>query len=64
MDGQCGSLYSISVTILVSDFRRRDGDGAVTTILDTILDAVGRQLGLDRNSLRKLASSEERRRGM
>ena len=64
VDGEGRSLYRITITLLVSDRRGRDGDGAVSTILDTYLFATGRLLGVGRNALRKLAKSEERRRGI
>ncbi len=63
VDGQGRSFYSVSITLLVSDNRDRDGDGAISTLLDTYLFAIGGLLGLDRSALRKLAKSEERRRG-
>lgn len=63
VDGEGGSRYRVTITLLVSDRRSRDGDGAISTLLDTYLVAVGRLLGLDRRALRKLAASEERRGG-
>ena len=62
VDGEGRSLYRITITLLVSDRRARDGDGAVSTILDTYLFALGRLASMDRNALRKLATSEQRRR--
>lgn len=62
VDGEGRSFFRVSITLLVSDHRDRDGDGAISTILDTYLFALGRLLGLDRGALRKLAKSEERRR--
>ena len=61
MDGTSLSRYRITITLLVSDNRDRDGDGGISTLLDTYLFALGRFLGLDRGALRGLAKSEERR---
>ncbi len=55
--------FRVSVTILVSDKRDRDSDGCLSTLLDCLISAVGRLVGMDRTNLRKLAKSEERRRG-
>jgi hypothetical protein len=63
MDGASGPYYRITITLRTSDERDRDGDGMVSTLLDTYLFALGRLLGLDRTALRKLAKSEQRRRG-
>lgn len=63
LDEKGSGLYRCTISLRVSDNRDRDADGAVTTILDTILNAVGRFLDMDRNTLRKLAKSEQRRRG-
>ena len=62
MDGEGDQFYRVTVTLLVSDLQDRDADGAISTILDCINAAVGRLLGLDRSALRKLATSEKRRR--
>jgi len=62
VDGEGGNLHGVTITLLISDKRDRDADGAITTILDTYLFALGRLLEMDRSSLRKLAKSEERRR--
>lgn len=64
VDGEGRSVYRVTITLLVSDRRSRDADGAISTILDTVLLAVGRRLNLDRGALRKLATSEKRRRGI
>lgn len=64
VDGQVLRGYSVSVTLRVADRRDRDGDGMYSTIQDCLIAAVGRLLGLDRIALRKLAKSEERRRGV
>jgi len=63
MDGASGPFFRITITLRTSDERDRDGDGMVSTLLDTYLFALGRLLGLDRTELRKLAKSEQRRRG-
>ena len=61
VDGRGRSLYRVTIILYVSDNRDRDADGATSTILDTYLFALGRLLGVDRVSLRRLAKSEERR---
>ena len=55
--------YRITITLRTSDNRDRDGDGAISTLLDTYLFALGRLLEVDRGALRGLAKSEERRGG-
>ena len=62
VDGEGRSFYRVTVKLLVSDRRARDADGAISTLLDCLIAAVGRQLGMDRRAMRKLATSEERRR--
>jgi len=64
MDGEGRPLYRITITLRTSDNRDRDADGAISTLLDTYLFALGRLLNVDRGALRKLAKSEERRRGL
>jgi hypothetical protein len=61
MDESCNSEYHIAVTILVSDQRDRDNDGAYTTLQDCIISAVGRLTEMDRIALRKVASRLKRR---
>ena len=63
MDGGRGGVYRVSVELFISDKRERDGDNGLTTCLDTLCDAVGRFLGLDRKGVRLLATREKRRRG-
>ena len=63
VDGEGRPFYRITITLRTSDNRDRDADGADSTLLDTYLFAIGRLLGVDRVDLRKLAKSEERRRG-
>ena len=48
--GERGPTYHLTVTIEVSDNRRRDLDGALATICDVIV-AVGRQLQSDYENL-------------
>ncbi len=62
VDGESISFYRVSIILRVSDRRARDADGAVTTLLDTILNAIGRLVNMDRTRLRAWAKSEERRR--
>lgn len=62
MDGSMHGPYRVSVTLLVSDERDRDGDGMYSTIQDCLIAAIGRLAQMDRLTLRKLAKSEERRR--
>ena len=64
VDGTVCGQFGISITLLVSDKKDRDIDGAATTLLDCLVAAVGRLLQMDRLALRKLAKSEERRRGL
>jgi hypothetical protein len=54
--------YRISVTLLVADHRQRDADGALSTVLDCLIHAIGRLTGLDSRNLRKAATCEKRRR--
>jgi hypothetical protein len=64
VDAEGRSLYRITITLRTSDNRDRDGDGGISTVLDTWLFAIGGLLGVDRGALRKLAKGEERRRGL
>lgn len=41
-DGALHPRYRITVTLLVSDNRRRDADGALSSLLDSLVRAVGR----------------------
>jgi hypothetical protein len=59
VDGRSGGKFAVTIEILVSDKRDRDIDGAVSTLLDCYLMAVGRFTQLDRTDLRKLAKSLE-----
>ena len=63
VDGQGNPSYRIAITVLVSDYRDLDLDGCGSTIQDCIIAATGRLLRLGRVDLRKLAKSQERRRG-
>jgi hypothetical protein len=64
MDETMHGQFRVSVTLLVSDQRDRDGDGMYSTIQDCLIAAIGRLAKMDRLALRKLAKSEERRRGV
>lgn len=55
----CGR-FRVDITLLVSNKRDRDPDGCATTLLDCILDAIGRFARVDRHTLRKVAKSVER----
>lgn len=46
MDEKGHPQFKLTVTILVSDNRRRDIDGALSTLLDCLI-AAGRQLAMD-----------------
>lgn len=64
MDAEMHAGFRITVTLLVADRRDRDCDGAYSTIQDCLIAAIGRLAKMDRLALRKLAKSEERRRGI
>lgn len=61
MDVGRSGRFRVSITLLLSDKRDRDPDGAAATLMDCILDSLGRLGGVDRRTLRKLAKREERR---
>lgn len=42
LDGKGHPKYRVSIDILISDGRRRDIDGNATTLLDSLVHAVGR----------------------
>lgn len=63
VDAASGGMFRVSITLLVSDKRDRDPDGAATTLLDSWLMALGRFHGMDRTAMRNLAKGEQRRRG-
>lgn len=64
VDGEMCAEYGITVTLLVSDNRDRDGDGAFSTLQDCIIRAVGRLAKVDSKAQRILAASLKRpRRG-
>lgn len=56
MDGRGYPQFRVSITYLVSDYRRRDAWGMAETIADCIVAAVGRLLGTD--ATRKSGSSD------
>lgn len=41
-DGALHPSYRVTVTLLVSDNRRRDADGALSSLMDSLVRAVGR----------------------
>lgn len=55
--------YRVSVTLRISDERDRDNDGAVSTLFDCLVSAVGRLAQMDSLTLRKHAASFKRKRG-
>ena len=59
MDGVSHETYTLSVTIKVSDNRRRDLDGALATVCDVAV-AVGRQLQSDYANSSEGGESPER----
>lgn len=46
MDGPGHPQYRVSITLRFSDYRRKDPDGCVATLMDCLTDAVGRLLGV------------------
>lgn len=60
VDGALHGKFRVSITLLLSDKRDRDPDGAGTTLLDCLVAAVGRLGGVDRTTQRKLAKRAER----
>lgn len=63
VDGRCHATYRIAATIRISDERDRDLDGALSTLQDCVINAVGRLAEMDRIDLRKCANSFKRRGG-
>lgn len=59
-DGKDHNRFRVTINLRVCDRRRRDADGAVTTLLDCIVSAVRRLAELD--SGRKLARGVRRSR--
>lgn len=47
VDGDSHPKFRVAITLYVSDARRRDADGALTTILDCLVHAVRRFGGMD-----------------
>lgn len=47
MDAKCHPAYDLAVTIRVSDQRRRDLDGNLSTVLDCLVQAVRRLAPVD-----------------
>lgn len=62
-DGGDNPQYRITVTLLVSDWRDRDGDGAYSTLQDCLIHAAGRLLEMDSRTLRSAAKGVERSGG-
>ena len=63
VDGEVYPKFRASITIRVSDKRDRDNDGAVSTIFDCLIAAIGRLAKMDPGTLRKHAASLKRGRG-
>lgn len=53
VDGSGHAQFRVSITLRNSDERRRDGDGAASTILDCLIRAVRRFRSVDTGNLRK-----------
>lgn len=64
VDGAMHPRYRVAATFFVADNRDRDGDGMYSTIQDCLIAAIGRLAEMDRLALRRLAKSEERKRGI
>lgn len=63
VDEPVHSQFRVAIEIRVSDERDRDNDGAVSTILDCLIAAIGRLAKVDPATQRKYASSLKRKRG-
>lgn len=63
MDGAGHPQYRISVTLRFSDYRRKDPDGCLSTIMDCITSAVGRLLGVVSGDIGKKRVVRSRSRG-
>lgn len=64
VDGKVHPKYRIAITLLVSDRRRRDGDGAVSTLFDCLVAAIRRLPGLDTGALLRLPDGRKGPGGM
>lgn len=62
MDGTVYPKFLVTVELLVSDNRLRDGDGAYTTLQDCLVSSIGRCLAVHPKALRKHAASIARGR--
>jgi len=64
VDDEVHPRFRVSILLRVSDHRRRDADGAVSTLLDCLVSAVGRLLAMDSRNQRQGDSGRKRvRRG-
>ena len=64
VDAASGGEFCIAITLGASDRRRRDGDGAESTILDCLVTARRRLLALPESMLLELVRSPEGTRGL
>lgn len=60
VDGAMHGKFRVSITLLLSDKRDRDPDGAASTLMDCVMASIGRLGGVDRRTQRKLAKRAER----
>ena len=63
VDGKDHPRFRVSVTLLMSDQRDRDPDGAVSTLMDCLVSARRRLLALDSQSLLRMLSLSKRTGG-
>lgn len=63
MDGEVHPKFHATITLFVSDNRRRDGDGAESTILDCIVHSFRRLSSMPDGMLLELYRSSKGRRG-
>ena len=47
VDGKVHPKFRVAITLFVSDKKRRDGDGAATTLLDALVESVRRFGSMD-----------------
>jgi hypothetical protein len=60
VDATCNATYHVAITLRISDKRDRDNDGAVSTLFDVLVSAIGRLSEMDRVAFRKYAASLKR----
>ncbi len=63
VDGRVHSKFHVAITLLVSDERERDGDGAEATLLDCLIHARERLLSLPDSVLLELLQVSKRTGG-